>query len=78
VSLLHDELVADKHSSGTLCKVCVYLKTLTPEERRDWKAEFDQPVDLIPNSVLLRALRRRGVVLGDTPVATHRRKRHEP
>ena len=55
------------------CKVCAYLTTLSPAERTEWQQELALPVSIVGHTVVLNALKRRGLDIEDPSVRRHRR-----
>lgn len=66
---LHDELTG---GSPPACKLCAYLSGLAPSEAEEWQTELREPVNVIGNTAVVRALAKRGVDLTEVSVRRHR------
>lgn len=66
---LHDEL-----ATSPPCKLCQFLSDIAPSERAAWEVELAQPVTVVGNTKVVRALARRGTLVTETSVRRHRAK----
>ena len=66
---LHEEL-----ASGSLpaCLLCRYMTTLAPSEQTEWTVELREPVTVVGNTAVVKALKRRGVDISEAAVRRHR------
>jgi hypothetical protein len=72
---LLEELMTTPKNNG--CKICTYLESVAPPYAAEWDAALAKPVDVVGNTAIQTALRRRGVIVEETSVRRHRRN-HTP
>jgi hypothetical protein len=68
MSALHDELTAGASSA---CKLCAFLDQ-HPATAWEWRLELANPVSIVGNTAVVKALRSRGVDIGEASVRRHR------
>ena len=59
-----------EQSTASGCRLCLYLDSL--EDREEWDSALAQPVTKVGNTAVVKALRKRGVVLTEASVRRHR------
>lgn len=55
------------------CKVCAFLKSLPLAQAAEWADEMRLPVNVIGNTAVIIALRKRDVDITEASVRRHRR-----
>ena len=68
--ILHAELV---ERMPTSCKLCAFLRTLSPTYQQAWVSELALPASKISHLAVVAALKDRGVDIEESSVRRHRR-----
>lgn len=66
---LHAELAG---ATAPACKVCAFLSNFAPSEVAEWQVELALPINLVSNTAVVNALRRRGESITEASVRRHR------
>jgi hypothetical protein len=68
-----EEAAAESHQPSKRCKMCDALTEMDPAFRLEVLEAFSSPLEA---SAIARALRKRGIEIGESSVRKHRREAH--